>query len=749
MEFINDINGETLIICNNSLKQEILKAKLLLPIKFMNMEEFLHNYLFTYNELAILYLMDKHGMKYDVAKDYLELLIYIEDKSYNTSKLDYLVHLKKELLSLNLLIFNNIFREYAKRVKIIIVDQVINDYILKVFKGLNYQIIVRKYQEYAHSVLEFDTMEEEVHYVAHEISSLLDSGVPIHKIKLTNVGEEYYNTIERIFTLYNLKVNINYQILLINYQLVRDFISYYHELDLETALEKVANESDIYNELVNVINKYLKYHNKNLLIHKIKTSYLVNQKYTNSIDIINYLEYIPSDCEYIFMLSFNDGIIPKYSMDDNYITDNIVPLVGLNTTKELNDHIYNKTLSCIKNIKNIVITYKLRDFKSSYYKSILCQNFKVIKGDVSNSVSYSEIYDKMLLTKCYDEYYKYGVKSQKFSLLRNNYQINYNGYSNKYTKIMRQMDKLTLSYSKMQIYNKCAFRYYLTDILKLDVFEENFSTVIGSMVHYVLQKCLENNNYNIDIYVDEFLGDRVFTKKERFFLQKYKEAIRELLDQIMLEKEYSLFNQALYEKRIDIDFGNDIHFVGFIDKVLYYIDNDTTYVALIDYKTGIDDISLKYLKYGLNIQLPIYLYLSTKLDLNNIRYSGFYLQKFNLLNKDYRLVGYSNADHQALRVIDKNFANSKIIKGLKLNNDGSFSKNSKVLSDEEINDIKDEVVIQINKVIDSIKNNCFDINPKVSEGKNIGCEYCKFKDICFVTKKDEVNIDTMISGGDE
>lgn len=749
MEFINDINGETLIICNNSLKQEILKAKLLLPIKFMNMEEFLHNYLFTYNELAILYLMDKHGMKYDVAKDYLELLIYIEDKSYNTSKLDYLVHLKKELLSLNLLIFNNNFREYAKRVKIIIVDQVINDYILKVFKGLNYQIIVRKYHEYAHSVLEFDTMEEEVHYVAHEISSLLDSGVPIHKIKLTNVGEEYYNTIERIFALYNLKVNINYQILLINYQLVRDFISYYQELDLETALEKVANESDIYNELVNVINKYLKYHNKNLLIHKIKTSYLVNQKYTNSIDIINYLEYIPSDCEYIFMLSFNDGIIPKYSMDDNYITDNIVPLVGLNTTKELNDHIYNKTLSCIKNIKNIVITYKLRDFKSSYYKSILCQNFKVIKGDVSNSVSYSEIYDKMLLTKCYDEYYKYGVKSQKFSLLRNNYQINYNGYSNKYTKIMRQMDKLTLSYSKMQIYNKCAFRYYLTDILKLDVFEENFSTVIGSMVHYVLQKCLENNNYNIDIYVDEFLGDRVFTKKERFFLQKYKEAIRELLDQIMLEKEYSLFNQALYEKRIDIDFGNDIHFVGFIDKVLYYIDNDTTYVALIDYKTGIDDISLKYLKYGLNIQLPIYLYLSTKLDLNNIRYSGFYLQKFNLLNKDYRLVGYSNADHQALRVIDKNFANSKIIKGLKLNNDGSFSKNSKVLSDEEINDIKDEVVIQINKVIDSIKNNCFDINPKVSEGKNIGCEYCKFKDICFVTKKDEVNIDTMISGGDE
>ena len=119
----------------------------------------------------------------------------------------------------------------------------------------------------------------------------------------------------------------------------------------------------------------------------------------------------------------------------------------------------------------------------------------------------------------------------------------------------------------------------------------------------------------------------------------------------------------MYEKRIDIDYGNNIHFIGIIDKILYYVDNDITYIALIDYKTGNDEISLKYFKYGLNIQLPIYLYLSSQLLFNNPTYTGFYLQKFNISEKDYRLVGYSNSDKDILSYLDNNYDNSKIIKG--------------------------------------------------------------------------------------
>ena len=351
--------------------------------------------------------------------------------------------------------------------------------------------------------------------------------------------------------------------------------------------------------------------------------------------------------------------------------------------------------------------------------------------------------------RCIDDYIKYGYKNAQFDILYNNFKVDYSSFDNKYNMIDRKMDKLTLSYSKMQVYNKCAYRYYLSDILKLDIFEENFSTVIGNMVHYVMEKCLSNNDMNTDKYVDEFLGDRKFTNKELFFLEKYKLCIRELLEQITLEKNFSSFDNAMYEKKIEIDYGNNIKFVGIIDKILFKEDNDRTYVALIDYKTGNDDISLKYLKYGINMQLPIYLYLSGYLNFKNVFYSGFYLQKFNITNKDYRLFGYSNSDKNILSIIDNNYDNSKIIKGMKTLKDGSFSNYTKVLTNEDIEKIKSFAKDKIFEVIENIKNNKFDINPKGCGDKDIGCEYCRFRDICFVKKKDKIEIFEEEFGGEE
>ena len=126
------------------------------------------------------------------------------------------------------------------------------------------------------------------------------------------------------------------------------------------------------------------------------------------------------------------------------------------------------------------------------------------------------------------------------------------------------------------------------------------------------------------------LCNRKLSNKEMFFLEKYKMCIKDLLSQVLLEKEYGSYNDYMYEKKIEVDYGNNVKFVGIIDKILYKEDYDKTYVTLVDYKTGNDDISLKYLDYGINIQLPIYLYLSDYLNLRNILYSGFYLQKFNL-----------------------------------------------------------------------------------------------------------------------
>ena len=132
--------------------------------------------------------------------------------------------------------------------------------------------------------------------------------------------------------------------------------------------------------------------------------------------------------------------------------------------------------------------------------------------------------------------------------------------------------------------------------------------------------------------------------------------------------------------------------------------------------------------------------LINNLNFRNVLYSGFYLQKFNISDKDYRLFGYSNSDRDVLSIIDNNYDNSKIIKGMKTLKDGSFSNYTKVLSNEDIDKVKNITKDKIHEVVESIKNNKFEINPKVSGDKNIGCDFCKFRDICFVKKREYVEI---------
>ena len=749
MDFIKDINKETIIICKKGFKEQFLKLNILKPVKLMTPTEFIKKLYFTYDESAILYIMKKYNIKYDIAKMYLENIYYVEDTLYDIEKLDFLVNLKKELISNSLLIYNKLFQEYVKNVDIILYDIRPNNYLLKALSNLKYKEVKRNYNNYSHEIIKFHKINEEVEYVAYNIASLIDSGISPSKIYLTNVDKSYYNTINRIFPLFNLKVNLNNQVNLVSFPLVREFLKLISSFTIKESLDKLNQKDPIYNELVKVINKYLIYDDINLIIHKIKTSTIPETSYDGAINIIDYLDHISDDTEYIFFLGFNDGQVPISYKDTEYITDSIKKYLNLEDTRVLNKYLRIDIIKNLSDIKNLTITYKEKDDKKTYYKSTLSDYFKEVPANINKEISYSKKLNQIKLASCYDEYIKYGYKSKDFAYLLNNYSINYFSYNNKYTHIKRDLDKLKLSYSKIQNYNKCAFKYYLTDILKLDIYEENFSTVIGSMVHFVLEQCLSNNETDIDKYVTIFIGDKTFTKKENFFLEKYKECIRELLNEIKLEKEYTIFKDAMYEKKIEIDYGNNISFIGIIDKVLYYQDDDTTYVALIDYKTGADQITLKYLKYGLNIQLPIYLYLSSKLNLKNIVYSGFYLQKFNITEKDYRLIGYSNSDASVLERFDREYYNSKIIKGMKTKNDGSFYKSAKVLSNDEIKEITDITESQIKNVIENIQNNNFDINPKISEGKNISCTYCKFKDICFVTKLDEVTIEPKEYGGEE
>ena len=184
-----------IVICPNEEKLNILekleKNRNLHNIKFMTIKEFIDNYYFSYTEEALFYLMKKYNYNIDAAKVYLKNLYFIDiNKDYKNKKLLFLRNLKIELLENNLLIVNNIFKEYIKDKEI----EVKNYYDLDKYieKDLKYTTEISTYSLNikAH---EFNSIEREVEYICVEIRKLLDRGIDINNIFLTNVSDELKN----------------------------------------------------------------------------------------------------------------------------------------------------------------------------------------------------------------------------------------------------------------------------------------------------------------------------------------------------------------------------------------------------------------------------------------------------------------------------------------------------------------------------------------------------------------------------
>lgn len=770
MDFLDKYDGFKLIITEN--KKEVIKyissRKKLIEYKVLTFNEFRKKYYFDYTLESVYYLMNKYHIKYDIALVYLNNMIYLTKDNYTNLRLKNLLLYKKELEDNNLLIKDILFKDYLKNKNIIVISNGVNKFDQNMFNEVSNITNVYYHNTinpiYEHNVIRFNTIDEEVEYVAYKISDLIYNGVDINNIKITNIDDEYINPISRIFNYYNLKCDCNKKKCLYSTEVSKLFLNNITN-DKDISLNNISKfkDNEEYIMILNILNELsfekdlLKL--KELLIYKFKHSYLSNNKYINSIEVIDYNNYIFNDNEYIFMLNFNNGIIPKFKNDEDFITDNLKDEIDLDLVTVENKRIKNNTINIIKSIKNLTITYKDKSYFNSYYPSNLIDEFNVIEDSINNNISYSKKYNSIKLGMKKDLLYKYGYKDKEYDLLDNNYEIKYNSYDNKFKGIDKNLlkeyldNKLYLSYTSMDNYNKCAFKYYVGNLLNLNIYEETFGIFIGNLFHHVLEKCLYSD-IDIDNTIDEFIKtyNRNLSKKESFYINKLRKDIKETVLIVRSYNDYISLDKYMLEKKIEIVKNRNltVSFIGKIDKVLYKEYNDKTIMVLIDYKTYKSDINLDYIKYGINMQLPVYLYLASNLEFKNIIFGGFYLQRVSStsLEKDismYKLEGYSNSEESILNKVDSEYENSSMIKGMKLNNDGSFNRYAKVLDNSEINDLITKTDSIINEVIDNISNCKFDINPKKINDKDVSCNYCKFRDVCFRNEKDYV----YLEGGED
>lgn len=772
MDFLNQLDRNTLVICDNNFKEKVLEylnnTPKLYSINFMTINELIKRYYFDYDEKTIYYLMKKYKLKYDVAEKYLKNIYFVEDKKYSSDKLNILVKYKQELIDNNLLIYDELFEEYIKNRDVVVINCDLNKFQKNIINNLkkttNVKIIDKNYNNYSHKVLEFNTLYDEIEYVAYKICELIETGIDINDIKISNINEEYINPIKRIFGFYNIPINLNSNQSIYSTKIVKEFLNNYNS-NIEvtiSALEKYKG-NDIYNKIIDVCNKYrwIDDYNKikDLIIHDLKRISIKHKKLNKAINLVDYKDITISD-KYVFLMNFNLGVIPKIYKDEDYINDRIKPSY-LENTVEKNCIEKEITINSINNIKNLTITYKKKSPTNVYYPSNLVELYELSTDSININKSYSIINDKIKLSNYLDKLVKYGIKDKNLSLLSSNYEIPYLNYSNNYENINKKdlheyiNNKLTLSYTKLEEYNECSFKYYLSNILNLNIFKDNFAAILGSVFHHILEKGLKKPldiHNEINLFIKRKYKDREFSNKEKFFLKKTEKDMQFVIDTIKKQMVNCKLDNILTEQEVIVHKNSDLKviFKGFIDKILYKEIEGNTIVAIIDYKTGPMDVELGYLPYGLHLQLPIYLYLANNMNFKNVKFAGIYLQKvmpsiekIDFKNKTKRetklkLEGYSTTNREILSQFDISYKDSEVIKSMSEIASGDFGSYAKVLSEDKFNTLIDLTNKEIDKCINNIENAKFDINPKMEENaKEItACQYCKYKDICFREQKD-------------
>ena len=737
-----------IIIASNSNKKYILKKlsddKKIYNLKFFTFLELKKKLFFDYDVKTLEYVMLNYKVSLDIAKMYLDNLYYLKESKRD--KLKFLNELKRELDDKDLLIYDKSFKDFINSKEIILYDF---NYLSKEQKLiLNELSNVKEYTseniKYIPLVFELSNLKEEILYVINRVSKLYLDGVLLNKIKVI-IPDNYTNYLNYFSSIFKIPINIKSKHSFYSTLVAQDFLKDYDNYTLKDNIERLKDYSNI-NDLIEIVNKsvLVEEKRKDFIIHDLKNTKIKTNNYKNAVDVCKLDDYFDTS-DYVFLLGFHIGNYPKIFKDDVYLSDKELNILGLDTSVEKNRLEKSKVVEKLGSIKNLVITCSKSDDKT-IFPSLLIEEMNLEVKEIENdaSVSFSELNTKLQYASDLDDLYKFNIVSDNLNLYKNSkLNLNYLEYDNKFSGINEELlksrigNELILSYTNLEMYNECAFKYYLSKILKINSFQDSFKMQLGNITHHILELGLKKD-INIAVEIMNFVKTEGYElkAKEYFYLDKLNEELNFILNYLKEQESNSSLNNYLFECNLNVYLDNDkfnVTMSGKIDKVMHTTKDDKEILAVVDYKTGNTTIALDNLKYGLDMQLPIYLYLLKKSDrFKDAIIAGFYIEKIissipnidkrkslkDLKEENLRLQGYSNSSVTILELLDKNYIDSKMIKGLRFKNDGSFYNTAKVLDNSEMDELTTIVEDKINECTDNILDGNFVINPKVLKGKN-------------------------------
>ena len=143
--------------------------------------------------------------------------------------------------------------------------------------------------------------------------------------------------------------------------------------------------------------------------------------------------------------------------------------------------------------------------------------------------------------------------------------------------------------------------------------------------------------------------------------------------------------------------------------------------------------------------MPLYSLLVSK-TYQEYSNTGVYIQ--NVLsqeqddNKLYRLDGITINDEAKINRLEHSIdKSSKYIAGLNKTSKG-FKKNSSLIEQEEFDKIVSLSEEIVENTVKNIRDGKFPIRPIYVNNKNLACDYCPLKSVCFKDEKDNYYVET-------
>ena len=752
------------------------KEKIIKPIQLMSKEDLLEKVFFAYNPLALYEASRYLKLKPSVVRPWLKYLYHIDtEKTYSESSINQLVALKRHLMHHTMIqVFKykkNLFETHEVIIDGYQFDPWITPLIDAIKPWCSVRVVPHSESMFNQATYtECATVEQEIIHQCIRIQQWIDQGISRDSIVVIEPPADYRIELMSIATMFGLPLQFQTSKTLIEYPQAQHFLSvlWTHKalplFDAFNASLEAIKQSDVALEkmnqvLIRTINPLV------MLDHTVSDVYeyieylftqtkVPQKEWRDAVKVVSMDDYIPKAHDHLIYMGVSEGHFPNIQADHDLLGTKEKIQLNIPTALTITQSRMHKLTHVCQSVYTVSFSHAQKNNQTIYYPSNVMDTWKetypieTLQPLTLNMQDTSLSLDKLHAKKIYDAWKSYHTKHSDLE----NYYALFNRHLPVYNPQFKPLKKTTLenllpkplrlSYTSLNQFFGCHFRYLASALLKLDAHQSSLSLEIGKLMHSLLDTWSKTgalDDDTIDQAISQTIDSLDLTHGENYVLKHLKHQIKDMITILNHQRTQLKNDSSQSEVKLEKTYDQTKRavLIGVIDEVLCVNHETKKNCILIDYKTGKQTLDMKKGIFGMQVQLLYYclLYLHEHPD---AIITGFYeqavlhgpLKKGESLEDTMRLQGYTLNDKNHLNHLF-NAIDDTLVKGLRTNNDGSFHAKSKVYSETDLEAMLYYLDQQIKRAIESIFAGDFSINPIRVFNDNISCEYCPFTDVCY------------------